>query len=154
MELDFYGFFFCQFRSRSYQTFFSPFFFFGVKLGDFTINNFFLYVTKMQAYQQKAEKFFVGEEKKFGRIDSRWMSISFFFDFRYQWQLYSFKRKSRKCIWNSRSKTSLLIWRSTKSLEAKHWGQFFCFISSNKNPFLTNWKPWSHSHYWFVHFWL
>jgi len=47
-------------RSRSYKTFFS----FGVKLGHFTINNFFLYVTKMQAYQQKMEKFFVSEEKK------------------------------------------------------------------------------------------
>jgi len=49
--------------SRSDQTFFSPFFFFCVKLGHFTINNFFLYVTKMQAYQQKTEKFFVCEEK-------------------------------------------------------------------------------------------
>jgi len=56
--------------SRSYQTFFSLFFFFGVKLGHFTINNFFLYVTKMQAYKRKTEKFFVSEEKKFGRIDS------------------------------------------------------------------------------------
>jgi len=36
-------------KSRSYQTFFSLFFFFGVKLGHLTINNFFLYVTKMQA---------------------------------------------------------------------------------------------------------
>jgi len=35
------------------------------------MNNFFLYVTKTQAYQQKTEKFFVSEEKKFGRIDSR-----------------------------------------------------------------------------------
>jgi len=34
------------------------------------MNNFFLYVTKTQAYQQKTEKFFVSEEKKFGRIDS------------------------------------------------------------------------------------
>jgi len=57
--------------SRSYQTFFLRFFFFGVKLGHFIINNFFLYVTKTQAYQQKTEKFFVSEEKKFGRIDSR-----------------------------------------------------------------------------------
>ena len=39
--------------------------------GHFTINNFFLYVTKTQPYQQKTEKFFVSEEKKFGRIDSR-----------------------------------------------------------------------------------
>jgi len=43
--------------------FFLCFFFFGVKLGHFAINNFFLYVTKMQAYQQKTEKFFVSEEK-------------------------------------------------------------------------------------------
>ncbi len=52
------------------KLFFSLFFFFGVKLGHFAINIFFLYVTKMQAYQQKMEKFFVSEEKKFGRIDS------------------------------------------------------------------------------------
>jgi len=32
--------------------FFSVFFFFGVKLGHFNINNFFLYVTKMQAKAQ------------------------------------------------------------------------------------------------------
>jgi len=49
--------------------FFLCFFFFGVKLGHFAIKIFFLYVTKMQAYQQKTEKFFVSEEKKFGRID-------------------------------------------------------------------------------------
>jgi len=49
--------------SRSYQTVFSPFFFFSVKLGHFTINNFFLNVTKTQAYQQKMEKFFVSKEK-------------------------------------------------------------------------------------------
>jgi len=35
---------------------FLRFFFFGIKLGHFTINNFFLYVTKTQAYQQKTEK--------------------------------------------------------------------------------------------------
>jgi len=45
------------------KIFFLRFFFFGVKLGHFTINNFFLYVTKMQAYQQKTEKFFVSEEQ-------------------------------------------------------------------------------------------
>jgi hypothetical protein len=50
------------------------FFFFGVKLGHFNINIFFLYVTKMQAYQQKTKKFFVSKEKKFGRIDS-WLKI-------------------------------------------------------------------------------
>jgi len=50
--------------------FFLRFFFFGVKLGHFTTNNFFLYVMKTQAYQGKTEKFFVSEEKKFGRIDS------------------------------------------------------------------------------------
>jgi len=53
------------------ELFFLRFFFFGVKLGHFTINNFFLCATKMQAYQQKTEKFFVSDEKKFGRIDSR-----------------------------------------------------------------------------------
>jgi hypothetical protein len=52
------------------KLFFLQYFFFGVKLGHFTINNFFLYVTKMQAYQRKTEKFFVSEEKQFGRIDS------------------------------------------------------------------------------------
>ncbi len=53
------------------KLFFLRIFFFGIKLGHFTINKFFLYVTKTQAYQQKTEKFFVCEEKKFGRIDSR-----------------------------------------------------------------------------------
>jgi len=46
------------------QNFFSSFFFFRVKLGHFTINIFILYVTKMQADQQKMEKFFVSKEKK------------------------------------------------------------------------------------------
>jgi len=46
------------------KLFFLCFFFFVVKLGHFAINNFFLYVTKMQAYQQQTEKFFVSEEKK------------------------------------------------------------------------------------------
>jgi len=32
----------------------------------------------MQAYQQKTEKFFVSEEKKFGRIDSRSQSYIIF----------------------------------------------------------------------------
>jgi len=41
------------------KLFFLCFFSFGVKLGHFTINNFFLYVTKTQAYQRKTEKFFV-----------------------------------------------------------------------------------------------
>ncbi len=50
--------------------FFSVFFFFCVKLGHFTINNFLQYLKKTQAYHQKTEKFFVSEEKKFGRIDS------------------------------------------------------------------------------------
>jgi len=36
---------------------------FKVKLGHFTINEIFLYVTNMQAYQQKTEKFFVSQEK-------------------------------------------------------------------------------------------
>jgi len=55
------------------------FFFFSVKLGHFTINIFFLYVTKTEAYQQKTEKIFVSEEKKFGRIDSRSQSYQTFF---------------------------------------------------------------------------
>jgi len=70
---------FLLFRNFNYETrgddpiklLFLHFFFFGVKLGHFTINNFFLHITKMQAYQQKTEKFFVSEENKFGRIDSR-----------------------------------------------------------------------------------
>jgi len=60
---------FLQFWSRSYQTYFSQFFFSSLRLGHFSINNFFLHLTKTQAYQQKTEKFFVREEKKFGRID-------------------------------------------------------------------------------------
>jgi len=34
----------------------------------------------MQAYQQKTEKFFVSEEKKFGRIDSQVSISSTFFE--------------------------------------------------------------------------
>jgi len=45
------------------KLFFLRFIFFGIKLGHFAINNFFLYVTKMKAYQQKTEKFFVIKEK-------------------------------------------------------------------------------------------
>jgi hypothetical protein len=45
-------------------------FFFGVKLGHFAIN-YCLYVANTQAYQQKTEKFFVSEEKKFNRIGYR-----------------------------------------------------------------------------------
>jgi len=41
--------------------------------GHFNINNYFLYVTKTQAYKWKTEKFFVSEEKKFGRIDTRFI---------------------------------------------------------------------------------
>jgi hypothetical protein len=41
-----------------------------VKLGHIIENTFFAYVTNTQAYQRKTEKFFVSEEKKFGRIDS------------------------------------------------------------------------------------
>ncbi len=59
------------------KLFFSTFFFFGVKLGHFTTNNFFLYVTKTQAYQRKTEKFVVSEEKKFGRIGSEIVEINF-----------------------------------------------------------------------------
>jgi len=45
-----------DFRSRSYKTFFFVFFFFGVKLGHFTINYFILCVTNAKAYEQKAKK--------------------------------------------------------------------------------------------------
>jgi len=47
---------------------FLHFLIFDVKLGHFTIFDFFLYLTNMQAYQQKTEKFFVGKEKRFYRI--------------------------------------------------------------------------------------
>jgi len=36
-----------------------------------------MYVTKMQAYQQKTEKFFVSGEKMFGSIDSCNFSVLF-----------------------------------------------------------------------------
>ncbi len=80
------------------KLFFLRFFFFGVKLGHFTINIFFLYVTKMQAYQRKTEKFFVSEEKKFGRIDSakkyfieeQFITIKVIF-FHNQFKLYIYK---------------------------------------------------------------
>jgi hypothetical protein len=65
-----------DFRANPTKLFFLRFFFFGIKLGHFTINNFFLYVTKTQAYQRKTEKFFVIEEKKFGRIDSIELKIN------------------------------------------------------------------------------
>jgi len=52
------------------KLFFLRFFFFGDKLGHFTINLFLLYVTNMQVYQQKTEKFFVSKENKFYRIGS------------------------------------------------------------------------------------
>jgi len=38
------------------KLFFSSFSFFGVKLGLFTINYFFLYGTNLKAFQQKTEK--------------------------------------------------------------------------------------------------
>ncbi len=50
--------------SRSYKTFFSPFFFFGINLGHFTTNYFLLYVTKHKLTYEKrknsllAKKFF------------------------------------------------------------------------------------------------
>jgi len=52
------------FQESILQNFFSLFFFFGIKLGHFTINKFFLYVPKMQAYQRETEKFFDSKEKK------------------------------------------------------------------------------------------
>jgi hypothetical protein len=51
--------------SRSNKTIFSFFLIFAVKVGLFTILYFFLHLANMQAYQQKTEKFFVSEEKKF-----------------------------------------------------------------------------------------
>ncbi len=50
---------------------FFRFFSLANKLGHFTNNLFMPYVTNMQAYQQKTEKFFVSEENKFYRIGSR-----------------------------------------------------------------------------------
>ncbi len=50
------------------KVFFLRYLIFSVRLGHFTICEFFLYVTNMQAYQQKMEKFSVSEEKKFYRI--------------------------------------------------------------------------------------
>ncbi len=41
---------------RPYKTLFSSFSFFSVKLGHFTINDFFLCLTNIQGYQQKTEK--------------------------------------------------------------------------------------------------
>jgi len=52
------------------KKFFLCFFFFGIKLGHFAINNFFSVCNKNASLQQKTEKFFVSEEKKLGRIDS------------------------------------------------------------------------------------
>ncbi len=51
------------------KLFFLRFFFFGVKLGYFTINIFSV-CNKHASLPAKMEKFFVIEEKKFGRIDS------------------------------------------------------------------------------------
>ena len=41
------------------------FLFLSVKIGHFILNEFFLYVTNTQAYEQKTEKIFVSEEKSF-----------------------------------------------------------------------------------------
>jgi len=60
-------------------------------LGHFNINNFFLYVTKTQAYKWKTEKFFVSEEKKFGRINS-WG----WFHQHFTWILYAHRFQKRK----------------------------------------------------------
>ncbi len=59
--------------SQSYKTFFLRFPFSIVRLGHFTINDFFLFATNTQAYKWKMEKFF---EKKFYKI-----GYSYFFDF-------------------------------------------------------------------------
>jgi len=50
------------------KLFFLRFLILAVKLDHFTIFDFFLYLINIQAYQQKTEKFFVSEEKKFHRI--------------------------------------------------------------------------------------
>jgi len=42
-----------SFRSQSYQTFFSLFFFFGIKLGHFTTNNFFCMLQKHKLTSKK-----------------------------------------------------------------------------------------------------
>jgi len=65
------------------KLFFLHILFFGVKVGHFTINYFFLYVTNAKAYHQKMEKIFVSEEKKFYRICyCRWLPwIHFIFQY-------------------------------------------------------------------------
>jgi len=45
------------------KLFFLRFFFFGIKLGHFTLNNFFLYVTKTQAYLQKRKNSLLAKKK-------------------------------------------------------------------------------------------
>ncbi len=50
-------------NSRSY-IFFLLFPLIAVKLGHFTINEIFLYVTNTQAYQRRTEKFFLGSAIK------------------------------------------------------------------------------------------
>jgi len=67
------------------KLFFLRFLFFGVKLGHFKVNEFFLYVSNMQAYQPKTEKFFVSEEKTFYRIG-------------YSWTCYFIKLFSNLCV--------------------------------------------------------
>jgi hypothetical protein len=52
-------------QSWSYITFFLHILFFGVKEGNFTINYFFLYVTKAKTNFRKMEKIFVSKEKSF-----------------------------------------------------------------------------------------
>jgi len=47
-------------RAHPIQLFFLFFLYFGVRLGHFISNENFLYVTSMQAYQQKTEKRFIG----------------------------------------------------------------------------------------------
>jgi hypothetical protein len=53
------------------KLFFLSLLFSAVKLGHFIINEFFLYVTNMQVYHRKTEKFFVSKEKTFYRIGYR-----------------------------------------------------------------------------------
>jgi len=50
-------------RSRSYQTFFSPFFFFSVKLGHFTINIFFCMWQKCKLTSEKRKNSSLAKKK-------------------------------------------------------------------------------------------
>jgi len=141
--------------------FFLPFFFFGVKLGHFTINNFFLYVTKMQAYQRKTEKFFISKEKKFGRIDSRlaflfeedtsccfgprilslqkestfWQKIVHWDQFRIDsWPTHTYKKQ---VFWYSKCNIS---YNKNMIIKVKNSAKTFQQLIKGKNPYLKHTK--------------